>query len=27
MDLFNIKKVFIKTKLNNALHNDLEKGA
>lgn len=27
MDLFNIKKVFIKTKLNNALRNDLEKGA
>ncbi|MBC8439079.1 MAG: FtsQ-type POTRA domain-containing protein [Deltaproteobacteria bacterium] len=27
MDLFNIKKVFIKTKLNNALHNDSEKGA
>ena len=27
MDLFNIEKVFIKTKLNTALHNDLEKGA
>ena len=27
MDLFNIEKVFIKTKLNNALHNGLEKGA
>jgi cell division protein FtsQ len=27
MDLFNIKKVFIKTKLNNALPNYLEKGA
>ena len=26
MDLFNIEKVFIKTKLNNALHNNLEKG-
>ena len=26
MDLFNIKKVFIKTRLNNALHNNLEKG-
>lgn len=26
MDLFNIEKVFIKTKLNNALHSDLEKG-
>ena len=27
MDLFNIERVFIKTKLNTALHNDLEKGA
>lgn len=27
MDLFNIEKVFIKTKLNNALHNNLKKGA
>lgn len=27
MDLFNIEKVFIKTKLNNALPNNLEKGA
>ncbi|MCP3876218.1 MAG: FtsQ-type POTRA domain-containing protein [Desulfobacteraceae bacterium] len=26
MDLFNIEKVFIKTKLNDALHNNLEKG-
>ena len=26
MDLFNIKKVFIKTQLNDALHNNLEKG-
>ncbi|WP_299980139.1 FtsQ-type POTRA domain-containing protein [Desulfobacula sp.] len=26
MDLFNIKKVFIKTKMNDALHNNLEKG-
>ena len=26
MDFFNIKKVFIKTKLNHALHNNLEKG-
>ncbi|RLC25932.1 MAG: TetR family transcriptional regulator [Deltaproteobacteria bacterium] len=26
MDLFNIKKVFIKTTLNDALHNNLEKG-
>ncbi|CCK79370.1 cell division protein FtsQ/DivIB [Desulfobacula toluolica] len=26
MDLFNIEKVFIKTKLNEALHNNLEKG-
>lgn len=27
MDLFNIEKVFIKTTLNNALHNNLKKGA
>ena len=27
MDLFTIEKVFIKTKLNNALHNNLKKGA
>ena len=27
MDLFNIEKVFIKTKLNDALHNNLKKGA
>jgi len=27
MDLFNIEKVFIKTKLNEALHNNLKKGA
>jgi hypothetical protein len=27
MDFFNIEKVFIKTKFNNALRNDLEKGA
>jgi len=27
MDLFSIEKVFIKTKLNNALHNNLKKGA
>ncbi len=26
MDFFNIEKVFIKTKLNDALHNNLEKG-
>ncbi|WP_300461379.1 FtsQ-type POTRA domain-containing protein [Desulfobacula sp.] len=26
MDIFNIEKVFIKTKLNHALHNNLEKG-
>lgn len=27
MDLFNIEKVFVKTKLNDALHNNLKKGA
>jgi POTRA domain, FtsQ-type len=27
MDLFNIEKVFIKTKLNDAMHNNLKKGA
>ncbi len=27
MDLFNIEKIFIKTKLNDALHNNLKKGA
>ncbi|MCM2285414.1 MAG: FtsQ-type POTRA domain-containing protein [Desulfobacula sp.] len=27
MDIFNIEKVFIKTKLNDALHNNLKKGA
>ena len=27
MDLFNIEKVFVKTKFNDALHNNLEKGA
>jgi len=27
MDLFNIEKVFIKTKLNDALHNNIKKGA